>query len=171
MKLPSNTITVSKGVGATFDFLINSGNYSQLLRDAYNGKIIYDKKSPIEKGKLYKLLIPAEKGQLVIELELEEFNSPHTLKYNILSVLKKRKKKEEILPTVMFFDSMSYEIKIQAYHGDTNIKFTTQIKSDRGLITKLFIYVIFGMFGWFSNRKFLANLERMINKNTDSSLE
>jgi hypothetical protein len=76
LKLPANALKVTKGIDRTFNFLLDPGNFSGLIKDEFHGKVIYDKKAPMEKGKTTGALIPANKGQPAIDTELEECASP-----------------------------------------------------------------------------------------------
>jgi hypothetical protein len=66
----------------------------------------------------------------------------------------------------LLVDSISHEIRLNEEKNYTTIKFTTFITGAKGLMTNTFIYLFFGVAGWFSNRKYLTKLGRLIDENT-----
>ena len=163
MRFPSNSIIVNKSIADAFYLLLCPDTYSPLLKNEYRAKIIYDKKTPMEVGKLFKLIMPGEKGQLVANIELSDCISPEAFRLDIVSINRKKKNKEEPLPIFMLLDKMYFEAKFEEAKGGTKVVFSTYAEGIKGILTKVFAYVFFGIPSWFYNRKYLKELTILVN--------
>ena len=163
MKLPVNSLTVDKGIQEVFQFLIRPDCCSLLLAE-FDARVAYDKRAPIEAGRLVKLILPAERGQVIAELILSEYTPPHGFQYDLLSLKRHRKKQQQVLPVFTFVEKISIVVSLKEVRDGTRVTFTTSAIGLNGFFTKTFVYLFFGIPSWFSNKKYLGKLADQIDQ-------
>lgn len=163
MRFPANSIIVNKSIEDAFSLLLSPDTYSPLLKNEYRVKISYDKRTPMEKGKVIKLIMPSERGQIIADLELTECAQPNAFRYDITTINRKKKNKEEPLPLFMFLDKMYLEVNFREAKDGTKVVFSAYAEGMNGILTKAFAYIFFGIPSWFSNRKYLKKLTALVN--------
>ena len=156
-------MTVRKGIQEVFGFVVRPDCCSSLLAE-YGARVSYDKRAPIEVGRAVKLIVPVERGQVIAELALSEYEPPVGFRYDVLSLERRRRKHKQVLPVFMFVEKIAVTVRLCEVDGGTRVTFTTSAIGFNGIITKIFVYLFFGIPSWFANRKFYAELADLIDR-------
>ncbi len=162
MRFPTNSIIVNKSMDDAFALLLSPDIYLPLLKNEYQVKVTYDKRTPMEIGKRVKLIAPSEKGQLIVDLELSRCAPPNIFRYDIVSV---NGKKGKPIPIFMFIDKMFIEVNFRETKDGarTMVVFSTYVEGLRGILTKAFAYIFLGISSWVSSRKYFSKLAKAVD--------
>lgn len=163
MRFPRNSIVVKKGIEEAFSLLVSPDLYAPVLKREYRVKMEFEKRAPMEVGRKVTMVMPSEVGEIVAHLELSDVLPPVSFRYDVASVNKKKKNKEEPIPIFIFVDKISLDVKFTDAKDGTRVVFTTCVNGLSGLLTKAFVYAFFGVPSWFSNRKYLQRIRKAVN--------